>query len=257
MLLVHGQPGGAGDWDQVVGELGSALRLVVVDRPGYGKSALEARSMAENAELLADLLVARGAAPAVVVGHSYGGGVALLMARRRPEVVSGLVLVGSVGGAGSVNRFDHVLASPGVGGALSAAGLFAVGRVLPRLAPLARHLPAAMAARVHSGLPDERYGASLTRQGLRLWRSFLSEQRMLVGEIGDVQAAASQVSVPTVVVSGTWDVVVPPSAAAALAAAVPGAELVVLAGVGHLVGRDAPRAVATAVRQVLARLGPT
>jgi pimeloyl-ACP methyl ester carboxylesterase len=258
VLLVHGQPGSAADWDRVVGALGAGPRLVVVDRPGYGSSTVAARSMAENAKLLADLLVGRAATPAVVVGHSYGGGVALLMAARRPEVVAGLVLVGSVGSAGSVNSFDHVLALPGLGDALSAAGLFALGRVLGRLARSDRsgrlgRLPNGLAARLWANLPDERYAASLSRAGVRLWRSFVAEQRALLVEIADLELAAGQVSVPTSVVTGTLDVVVPPSAAAALAATVPGAELVLLPGVGHLAGRDAPGAVAAAVRRVLGR----
>lgn len=253
VLLVHGQPGDAADWDGVVLEIASEVRLLVVDRPGYGGCTLAATSMAENAEVLADLLVGRGAAPAVVVGHSYGGGVALLMARRRPEVVSGLVLLGSVGAEGSVNGFDHLLALPAVGEVLSAAGLFVAGRVLPRLASLSGRLSGRLAHRLHASLPDGRYGAALSRAGLRMWQSFVTEQRALVAEIGDVEEASRHVSVPSVVLSGTWDVVVPPSSAAALAAAMPGAQLVLLTGVGHLAARDAPRAVADAVRRVVSR----
>lgn len=247
-LLVHGQPGSAGEWDDLRHGLGG--RVLVVDRPGYGRSTIGPRSMADNAELLAELLVQRGAVPAVVVGHSYGGGVALLMAARRPEVVAGLVLLASVGPKSSVKGFDHLLAAPGVGEALSAAGLFTVGHLLSRLRPAARHLPAAAGARLRASLPDGRYATALSRQGVRTWRSFLAEQRSLVAEIGDVEQAMGRVRVPTAVVSGMWDVVVPPVLSAHMASAVAGAELVMLAGVGHFVARDAPRKVAAVVRRI-------
>jgi pimeloyl-ACP methyl ester carboxylesterase len=255
VLLVHGQPGSSEDWEPVVADLAGDHRVLVVDRPGYGASALEVRSMEGNAELLADLVLARVGRPVVVAGHSYGGGVALRMAARRPEAVAGLTLVSSVGTRATVNGVDHLLASPGLGAILSGAGLFTLGRVLPRVGALVRHLPSAAAQRLRLSLPDDRYGAEVSRAGLRLWRSFLAEQRALVAEIGDVEAAIGRVRVPTAVVTGTRDVVVPPGASAELAARIPGAELVVAARTGHFAARDAPAAVAAAVRRTARRAG--
>ncbi|MHB8682181.1 MAG: alpha/beta fold hydrolase [Acidimicrobiales bacterium] len=255
VLLVHGQPGLGTDWDLVTDLLADDHRVLVPDRPGYGRSALGPFSLADNAELLAELLRARHATPAVVVGHSYGGGVAVLLATRHPELVKGLVLVGSVGVEGSINGFDHLLAVPVVGEVLSAAGMLTVARVLPRLRPLARVLPHYAGARLRAGIPDDRYVAGVTRQGRRLWRTFVAEQRSLLEEVGDVERALPDVAVPTVVVSGTWDIVVPPSVASGIAAAVPGAELVTVAQAGHFVPRDHPSVVADAVRRVEGRAG--
>jgi pimeloyl-ACP methyl ester carboxylesterase len=69
-------------------------RLLVPDLPGYGRSAWPAAgpmSLADQADLLAEWLGTKEAAPAVVVGHSMGGVVGLLMAERRPESVRLLV----------------------------------------------------------------------------------------------------------------------------------------------------------------------
>ena len=126
VLFVHGQPGLGSDWDPVAAEL-TDHRLLIVDRPGYGRSGDETLSIEGNAEVLGDIVAERDAAPVTVVGHSYGGGVAIVLAARRPELVSGLVLVGSVGRAASLNMLDRLLATPLVGDALSAAGLFAFG----------------------------------------------------------------------------------------------------------------------------------
>lgn len=253
VLLVHGQPGVGADWDPVTARLDTDHRVIVPDRPGYGESAKEPLSMADNAEVLAELLDEHRAAPAVVVGHSYGGGIAVLLAARHPDAVRGLVLVGTVGDAASVNGLDHVLAMPVVGETLSAFGLVTLGRILPRLRPYTRLLPDRTGARLRASLPDRRYAATVSRQGLRMCRSFVSEQRSLLAEIGAVEGALGELRVPTSVVTGTWDNVVPPKVAASVAAQVPGAELVSVAGVGHFLPRDAPGAVAEAVRRVQAR----
>ena len=81
----------------------------------------------------------------------------------------------------------------------------------------------------------------------------MAEQRSLVREIEAVEAALGSVRAPTVVISGTWDLVVPPSVSASIAAAIAGSELVSVARTGHFVPRDAPDVVASAVRSVEAR----
>ncbi len=252
VLFVHGQPGLGSDWDPVVERL-EDHRVLVVDRPGYGRSGEETLTIAGNAELLAEVVTERDAVPVTVVGHSYGGGVAIELAARRPELVAGLVLVGSIGRADSLNMLDRVLATPVMGEALSAAGLFTLARVLPRVRHLVRPQQHAALAWLRASLPDERYDSVSLQRGRQVWRSFVAEQRFLVREIGAVETALSSVRVPTVVISGTWDLVVPPSVSASIAASIPGSELVSVARTGHFVPRDAPDVVASAVRTVESR----
>ena len=130
VLFVHGQPGLGSDWD-LVSERLADHRLLIVDRPGYGRSGEETLTIAGNVEVLAEVVTGHDAAPVTVVGHSYGGGVAIELAARRPELVSGLVLVGSIGRADSLNVLDRLLARPVMGEVLSAAGLFTLGAVAP------------------------------------------------------------------------------------------------------------------------------
>jgi pimeloyl-ACP methyl ester carboxylesterase len=225
-------------------------RVLVPDRAGYGRSGDETLGIAENADVLADLLVERDAVPATIVGHSYGGGVAILLAVRRPELVSGLVLVGSVGQADSLTAFDRVLAAPFAGEGVAAMGLLALGRVLPALRTATGSGGGAVRAWLRASLPDDHYSHVSSQRGRKVWRSFVAEQRSLLREIGGVEAALGEVSVPTVVVSGAWDVVVPRAVSARIAAAIPGAELVSVPGVGHFVPRDAPEVVVDAITRV-------
>jgi pimeloyl-ACP methyl ester carboxylesterase len=230
--------------------LGGDHRVLVPDRPGYGRSAGDAVGMAEGADLMAELLVERDAVPATVVGHSYGGGIAILLAARRPELVSGLVLAASVGRSASLGVVDRALAAPVAGDALAATGLVALGRVLPHVRELAGHLPGQGSTWLEASLPDRRYSAVASALGRRIWRSFVAEQRALLREIEDVEAALARVRAPTVVVAGLWDIVVPPAVAVSIAATIGGAELVTVARTGHFLPRDAPGVLADAIRQV-------
>lgn len=252
VLLVHGQPGLGSDFDAVAALLADH-RLLAPDRPGYGGSGDTPVSMEQNAQLFADLLEAEGAAPATIVGHSYGGGIAILLAARRPDLVSGLVLVSSVGIEGSINRLDHLLATPLIGETLSAAGLYALGRVLPKFRGIASLAPRDLLQRARIVLPDSTYLAVASERGRQTWKSFVAEQRFLLKEIGPIETALEDIRAPTVVLAGAWDVVVPPSVGAAIAAAIRGAELIVVEHVAHFVPRDAPKVVADAVRSVEAR----
>jgi pimeloyl-ACP methyl ester carboxylesterase len=109
-VLLHGQPGSAADWLQMAGRLPAQLHAVAADRPGYGSSQLRAGGFAANAQAVLDDLDSRGITRAVLVGHSYGGGVALSAASLAPHRVEAVVPLASVG-PGCVNRWDSAIAA--------------------------------------------------------------------------------------------------------------------------------------------------
>jgi pimeloyl-ACP methyl ester carboxylesterase len=103
VLFVHGSPGGWNDFAHLLANrsLAEQALLVSVDRPGWGDSAsLGIRpSLEAQVEALQVVLDAHpDQLPALVVGHSYGGPVAALLAMEEPERVGGLILV-----AGSID----------------------------------------------------------------------------------------------------------------------------------------------------------
>src|ERR1700729_204744 len=114
LVLLHGQPGSPADWQHVAGLLPAQLHPVATDRPGYGSSHLPAGGFAANARAVLDDLDARGITRAVLVGHSYGGGVALSAAALAPGRVEAVVLLASVG-PGCLTIWDRLLAAPGAG----------------------------------------------------------------------------------------------------------------------------------------------
>lgn len=94
MLLVHGSGATAASWSPVLPGLAAAHRVVAVDLPGCGRSLrAPAYDVPAQADRVAALLDELGVARPTVVGHSSGGYVATALAERRPDLVGGLVLV--------------------------------------------------------------------------------------------------------------------------------------------------------------------
>lgn len=80
LVLLRGQPGSAADWQGVARRLPARLRRIAAGRPGYGDSPQPAADFTANARAVLDLLDSRGIQRAVLVGHSYRGGVVLAAA---------------------------------------------------------------------------------------------------------------------------------------------------------------------------------
>lgn len=251
VTLLHGQPGSAVDWHAVGPLLYEAFDVVTPDRPGYGRTGGRAVGFAANAAAVVDLLDELGIERSVVVGHSWGGGVALAMAQHHARRVSGLVLVSSVGPGEYFGWADRLLAAPVLGESVAAATIGAAGRVLGNQRVQSwseRYLP--QPAREAVGVLTAMTGA---RTGTTAWRSFVVEQRALLDELESLGPGLATIDAPTAVVHGSADHVVPPAVARNLAASIPGATRITVTGAGHMLPHDHAPDVAAAVRRVAQR----
>jgi pimeloyl-ACP methyl ester carboxylesterase len=222
LLLLHGQPGSAADWRRVQARLPAPLQAVAIDRPGYGSSPRAAAGFAGNARAVVDVLDARGISQAVLVGHSYGGGVALSAASLAPDRVEALVLLASVG-PGCVNVVDRLMAARGTG-------------------PLCAMIAAALTPWIPRG---DRHPP---------WRTFLTEQRALVREVDQLTALLPGIRAPVLLLADPRDIVVPVATARRLERALPEARLQLIRRSGHNLPRRAPGRVASAIAGFLAAL---
>ncbi len=227
VLLLHGQPGGARDWDRVRAAMGVRVRSLAIDRPGWSSGSAPA-DLAGNAAAAIRALDATGTRKATVVGHSLGAAVAVWLAVEHPERVDRLVLAAPAANCASLVPLDHWLAWPLAGELVGAPALAGVGLVL---------FASSLRRRVAGWLSlDERYleatGRALRTPGA--WRAFAADQRALVRDLPSLERRLEYVDAPTTIVAGSADRIVPLSSARALADEIPGAELVVLPGAGHL-----------------------
>jgi pimeloyl-ACP methyl ester carboxylesterase len=240
ILLLHGQPGSARDWDGVIDAIGGGAVTVAIDRPGWDGST-RAAGLDGNVAAAISTLDERSLPRVTVVGHSFGGAVAAWMAVRHPDRVGALVLVAPSANAASLYGIDRWLAAPAIGYLASAAALSGLGAALTA-APLRRRIAKGLAI-------DDRYLSSAGRRLLTpaAWRSFVIEQRVLIGELPMLEARLPSITAPTRIVSGTEDHVVPLASVRALAGQIPGASLHMLEHAGHLLPLQNPAAVAEVV----------
>ena len=249
LVLLHGQPGSPADWQLVAGRLPAPLHAVATDRPGYGSSRLPAGGFAVNARAVLDDLDSHGIARAVLVGHSFGGGVALSAASLAPGRVEAVVLLASVG-PGCMTGWDRLLAAPGAGRLCA--------QMAWRLTPwMARARLAGIARRRGRPLrPDEYVNWQVWGHAGHgrhpLWRTFLTEQRAMLRELDELERAIASVRVPVLVLADPKDAVVSFETARRLTRALPDAHLQLVEGAGHHLPRRAPAVVADAIVAFLA-----
>jgi len=251
LVLLHGQPGSGADWQQVLAQLPPQLHAVAADRPGYGSSRQRAAGFAANAHAVLGDLDARGVRRAVLVGHSYGGGVALAAASQAPDRVEAVILLASVG-PGCLNGWDRLLAAPVAGPVCSVvAWQLTPWFARARLARIAR-------LRGRPRNPDEHvnwhiWGHASSDHG-PLWRTFLTEQRALVGELADLESLLPSVRPPVLLLADPGDTLVPVETGRRLELALPDARLQLIEGPGHHLPMRAAGIVSDAIMTFLATL---
>jgi len=239
LLLVHGFPLDRHLWDSQLARLSETVRVVAPDLRGAGDSDVPAGpySMDQHADDLAALLDHLGIRCAVIGGLSMGGYVAFAFWRRYPERVRSLALLNTRAEPDSpearANR-EATIAR------VLAAGVQAFAREQTRLLLAAGSLQNARIAARTLAMMDGRPGPGLvaTLQGLR--------------DRPDSRPTLSTITVPTLVLAGDEDRVAPLSVAQGMAAAIPGARLVVIRRAAHLTPLEQPRAVNLALRAFLA-----
>jgi pimeloyl-ACP methyl ester carboxylesterase len=251
LVLLHGQPGLGSDWRQVLDRLPAGIRAVAPDRPGYGSSRQPAGGFEVNARAVLADLDDCGVERAVLVGHSYGGGVALTTAALAPERVEALILLASVG-PGCLNGWDWLLAAPGAG---PVCALFAW-----QLTPWFARARLRWLARKRAEFEPRQYvnwyvWGHASREDGPLWRTFLAEQRALVREADGLAQVAQAVRAPALLIADPADTLVPVRTARELERALPDARLRLVDGPGHHLPMRAADLVAEAIAGFLAERG--
>ncbi len=98
VVMIHGLPGTYKDFDPIIPKL-RGLHVISIDRPGFGWSKGGWLSYRDQIDVVHEMLAQLKLAPAILVGHSFGGTLALGVARRYPQDVAKMILVApSAGG---------------------------------------------------------------------------------------------------------------------------------------------------------------
>jgi pimeloyl-ACP methyl ester carboxylesterase len=245
VLLIHGLPGTAEDFNTVTPLL-AGHRTIAIDRPGFGYSSGGyvpfARQLRTVAELLSKLHIVRP----IIVGHSYGGAIALAFAEQHPSELGGLVLVDAAAACTRNTLYQRTQAR------------LIQALQLPIVQPIADATFSQLLRKVSAEQGDSQafdpapvdpnhrkrvLAISMTHGNLKAWAG---ETLAANGVIEGVNRSLGQIRSPAVVIQGASDQLVKPACGRRLAGLLPGSHLEMVPG-GHMAPYTHPATIAAAV----------
>jgi pimeloyl-ACP methyl ester carboxylesterase len=227
LVLLHANPGDSRDFEAVIPALAKHYRVLALDWPGYGASAMPPTPADANAGffygVLAEFLAALVLPPALIIGNSLGGNAAARLAIEAPARVRGLVLV-SPGGF-----TPHTLLTRAFcrwqGSRLALSPRAFAAFYLKRRTPVVRAMLERAAA--------SQATAACLAVNRRVWRGFIEPGH-------DLRSRAALIAAPTLLVFGARDPVISARTDGRLAASlIPGSKLVVMPS-GHAPFAEVP-----------------
>jgi 3-oxoadipate enol-lactonase len=239
LLLLHAFPLDASMWTPQLSEFRGKFPVVAPNFPGFGGSPLggEVTTMDLAADRAAEELAAAGVDRVVVCGLSMGGYAAFAFWRKYRDKMAGLVLANTRAGADDEAGRERRRA---LAARLRTEGNGFLVESPPPL--LSSEAPAELWAHVRSVIAAQPAEA-------------LAAASMGMAERPDSTPDLATIDVPTLVITSTGDTLIPPEATSPMAEQIPGAQLEVIEGAGHLTNLQAPQEFNEPLRTHLVRSG--
>jgi pimeloyl-ACP methyl ester carboxylesterase len=249
LLLLHGIGSNRTTWRPVLATLAEHFTVIAPDLLGHGDSAKPRAdySLGGFANGMRDLLGVLGIERATVVGHSFGGGVAMQFAYQFPERTERVVLEASGGLGREVTPLLRALTLPGSATVLAALDALPGNVAVKLVAEIARRLPEGpLAADTHEVVKvlEGLRGRESRTAFLHVLSHVIDWRGQLVTMRDRAYLAAGM---PIMVMWGEGDTVLPISHATSAVESMPAAQLVTFPGVGHFPHAERPAEFAAAV----------
>lgn len=225
IVLVHGAGGNHKQWLNQLDYLGCKHRVLAVDLPGHGLSEGRPSDLIEGySEFVRGFAGAVLDGPFHLGGHSMGGAITLQFGSRYPEMLKGMILVGT---GARLRVLESIL------------NTFSRGEHLTDLIPML-------------------YGKNVLKETIRA----AGEEMVSISPVTwfmdftacnrfDMIAALGGIHVPALVVSATGDQMTPVKYGQYLASSLPNAKMVVIEGAGHMIMIEKPGELNVAVENFL------
>ncbi|MDQ3935733.1 MAG: alpha/beta fold hydrolase [Actinomycetota bacterium] len=258
IVLIHGITGSSDTWLDVIDDLAQDHTVVAPDLLGHGESAKPRGdySLGAYASGIRDLLAALGHDRGTVVGHSLGGGVAMQMAYQFPERVERMVLVSSGGLGREVNLLLRAAALPGselVLPLLTARGIVDWTNAVAGFIGRFGLRPGADLEEIWRGF------SSLSDVEART--AFVHTLRGIIDPGGQRVSARDRLylaaEMPSLIVWGERDPVIPFAHGLQASEAMPGSRLVSFPDAGHFPHREDPRRFANVLLDFMEDTSPS
>ncbi len=241
IVFLHGWGAFKELWWSTLRDLGRDYRCFAIDMPGHGESRIGRADQIERiARLVADFCADLGLTSIILVGHSMGGSVAVELTLHYPHLVQRLALIDAAVDAYRMPAYTRLYLLPAIGWPV-----FRITQAIGRaFRPIGQRIP-----HDHGGgwirpwVRRASYLATFDPEGLyRILRSLFATR---------ADERLQQIRVPTLVLTGQFDSLVPPSHARRLAQDIPGARYVVLPASIHNPMDEQPGAFTRALRAFL------
>jgi pimeloyl-ACP methyl ester carboxylesterase len=229
LLLVHGAGGHHLHWPPQLRRL-PETDLYALDLPGHGQSPGPGRTtIAAYAQVIDAFAAALALPPVVLAGHSMGGAIALQVALTASDKVAGLVLVGT----GARLRVNAALLT-----SLQTAFDATTAQLIEWM-----YTPA---------FPPKQREQTLAQ--LRTNDRQTLHDDFAACDAFDVRSAVASLTLPTLIICGTADMMTPVKLSETLHGAITGSQLHLIEGAGHMVMIEQPAAVTGMIGEFVTRL---
>ena len=257
VVLIHGMVNSSRHWAEVAERLASRYTVIAPDLVGHGDSATPRGdySLGAHASVIRDLLSALGIERASMVGHSLGGGIAMVYFWQFPQRVERLALVSSGGLGHHVSPMLRSAALPGVTALISMAAH-------PRLTAALHGTGERLKARgSNAGVQLQAVARALRPlEGRGAREAFVQSLRAVIDVRGQRVNANDRLylleAMPTVIVWGGRDRTIPIAHGRAAHAAIPGSRFVELPAAAHFPHLEDPQGLSDALLDFLGTTEP-
>jgi len=250
VVLLHGNAGGVEDFEYGMMEnLARDHRVIAIDRPGHGGSDRpkgKEASVEFQAKLLHETLLNLGITRPTLVGHSWGGSLALCYTLKYPDDVAGLVLLAP---AAYPDDHAHVLLRAFAKTPVLSNVSIAIGKALFGHLLLKQNLDDAFY--------PQRVPTSYLKMAAKTWlgnkqlRAYLEDQLLLNDSLREMKDRYSEINIPVIIITGDKDKVVrSKDNAYRLQKAIPGSRLIELKDTGHEIPMTRPDSIYEAMTMV-------
>ncbi|NPV05302.1 MAG: alpha/beta fold hydrolase [Syntrophaceae bacterium] len=241
VVLIHGLGASAEIWSANIGALAERHRVFVPDLPGFGRTAMPPGmgfSPAAYSRFIRDFMTALGIGQAALVGHSLGGGVALRVILDEPGRVDRLVLASSAGLGQDISLPLRIASLPLVDRLFVKPPLPVFTRFLHRLV----HDPSVITPGFARMCYEMFFRPGAVRAFTGILRAVATIRGARPGILEPIREGLGTIAVPTLILWGRQDRILPVGQALDAAGRIPGARLHIFERCGHMPNVEYPEA---------------
>ena len=250
VLLIHGFGASSYSWRHIIAPLAQKYRVITLDLKGFGESPKprdDLYSVYEQARLVRNFILENDLQHVHIIGHSYGGGVALVasvyLAASHPNLQNSLVLIDSIAYPQDLPDFVEVLATPVLGPLV----IYTIPDTI-QVKSLLKKVYFNDALIPQSAI--DHYADNLDKPNAK-YATLATARQMLPADLQQFSDNYANLTIPTLIIWSKNDEIVPLAIGERLHADLPNSKMVVFNDVGHAIQEEQPSLLLPYLQQFL------